>query len=64
MMPIVNTIIEIGSAENFIIALAVTDSASCRRSPAYPGGYLRQSPAPHFYHGPSDAVPFPGHPVG
>lgn len=61
---IVNTIIEIGSAENFIIALAELIQRLVVDHLHILGGYLRQRPGTTFYHGPSDAVPFPGHPVG
>ena len=48
----------------YVIEELITEKAEVLDKPAYPGGYLRQRPGTTFYHGPSDAVPFPGHPVG
>ena len=61
---IVNTIIEIGRAENFIIALAELIQRLVVDHLHILGDIFDRGPGPHFNHGPSDTVSFSGYPVG
>ena len=60
---IVNTIIEIGRAENFIIALAELIQRLVVDHLHILVIFLTEA-RPAFYHGPSDTVSFSGYPVG